>query len=98
MTSHNDTEDFETIVGFDGKQHRILKDGRRMRISLAMRDAALGGYPGVVSLQRLAGVAREILVRRTAGRARCVVAPMVSCIAKQGTVTTPSQTDAPTTR
>jgi hypothetical protein len=46
MTSHNDTEDFETIVGFDGKQHRILKDGRRMRISLAMRDAALGGYPG----------------------------------------------------
>jgi hypothetical protein len=34
-------DDFEVVIGHDGKPTRILKDGGRLRVSMSMRDAAL---------------------------------------------------------
>jgi hypothetical protein len=35
----NDDDDFETIIGYDGKPVRILKDGRSVHVSLEIRDS-----------------------------------------------------------
>jgi hypothetical protein len=35
----DDDDDFEIVTGYDGKPARILKDGRSVHVSLAMRDS-----------------------------------------------------------
>jgi hypothetical protein len=40
---HDDDENFETIIGHDGRPVRILRDGGRIRVGLLMADAARRG-------------------------------------------------------
>jgi hypothetical protein len=40
-TAYDDDSEFEVIRGIDGRPVRVLKDGGRVRISMAMRDSML---------------------------------------------------------
>jgi hypothetical protein len=42
---YDDDENFETIIGHDGKPARVLRDGGHFRVSLMMADAARHGTP-----------------------------------------------------
>jgi hypothetical protein len=41
MLNIDDDDNFETIIGIDGKPTQVLKDGARLRVPLSMRDSAL---------------------------------------------------------